>query len=269
MELASAEEPAAEALAAPEPPAGNADLLADGPDPLFDDDFDAEIGPQVYDPFEPGNRLILSFNQHVDTVLWSPVTTAYRFAMPDPARASLFRVFENLNAPIHIVNHLLQLKPLKAGESLLAFVLNSTFGLAGIIDAAGAAGITPEAADFGQTMAKVGVGMGPYMVVPIFGPITLRDGFGWIVDRAFHPATYFLGIPIQLIWRGGAGMVARDAAHDQLAALEESSVDFYSVLRSAYVQAREKEIYGSVDPSSAPDAPELELQGAATLAQNF
>ena len=93
-----------------------------------------------------------------------------------------------------------------------------------------------------MSLAKAGIGHGPYLVLPIFGPATLRDGFGWVVDRAFHPLTYVLGVPVQLVWRGGAGVAQRDAAADALEALEESSLDFYAVLRSAYIQSRDKEI---------------------------
>jgi len=214
------------------------------PDPLFDDDFDDSFGesPEVYDPFESGNRVMLTFNQGVDRVLWSPLTKGYRLAVPEPGRRALRRVLDNLNTPIYMVNHLLQLRPGAAAETFGAFVVNTTFGIGGLLDAGEAAGFERVPADFGQTLARAGVGAGPYIVVPILGPSTFRDGFGWVVDRAFHPATYFLGIPIQLMWRGGAGMAEREAVADAMEALEESSLDYYSVLRSAYVQAREREI---------------------------
>jgi phospholipid-binding lipoprotein MlaA len=226
--------------------------LEDAPDPLFDEDFDAEIGPQVSDPFESGNRAILRFNQALDHVLWSPLTKGYRFVVPEPARRSVRRALDNLNTPVYVVNHLLQLHPLAAAETLGAFVMNSTWGIGGLFDAASAVGLRRVPADFGQTLARAGVGAGPYLVIPVFGPSTVRDGFGWVVDRAFHPATYFLGVPVQLVWRGGVGVADRDAVADKLEALEESSLDFYSVLRSAYVQAREREIEGT--GSDAADA---------------
>jgi phospholipid-binding lipoprotein MlaA len=230
--------------AAPAAPAALADppgegLSLEAADPLFDDAF---LAPEVYDPFEGGNRLILRFNQGVDRVLWSPLTTAYRFAVPDPARTCLRRALHNLNTPVYMVNHLLQLRPVAAAETLGAFVMNTGWGLGGLFDAASAVGLESKPADFGQTLALAGLGSGPYLVIPIFGPSTLRDGFGWVVDRAFHPLTYILGVPVQLVWRGGAGVAERDAVADALDALEESSLDFYAVLRSAYVQSREKVI---------------------------
>jgi phospholipid-binding lipoprotein MlaA len=164
--------------------------------------------------------------------------------MPEPGRRAVRRALANLNTPIYVVNHLLQLHPLAAAETLGAFVMNTTWGLGGFLDAAASVGLRRREADFGQTLARAGVGAGPYIVVPVLGPSTLRDGFGWVVDRAFHPATYFLGIPIQILWRGGAGVAEREAVADAMELLEESSLDYYSVLRSAYMQARAREIKG-------------------------
>ena len=239
--------------AAGEPWVGELVALGQQPDPLFDDDFDDAFdpAPEVYDPFESGNRVILSFNQGLDKVLWSPITKVYRLAVPEPGRRGLRRVLANLNTPIYVVNHILQLRPLAAAETLGAFVMNSTFGIGGFLDAAESVGLERREADFGQTLALAGVGAGPYIVVPVLGPSTFRDGFGWVVDRAFHPATYFLGIPIQIIWRGGAGVAEREAVADALEALEESSLDYYSVLRSAYSQARERQIEANGPDDSA------------------
>jgi len=228
------------------PPGVEAVALEDAPDPLFDSygelDDPYEDQPEVYDPFEPANRMILSFNMGVDQVLWSPLTVGYRFVVPEPGRRAMRRAFANLNTPVFVVNHLLQLHPLEAAETLGAFVMNTTFGMGGLFDAGESVGLSRSEADFGQTLARAGVGTGPYIVVPLFGPTTARDGFGWVVDRAFHPATYFIGVPIQLIWRGGAGVAQREAVSDAMEALEESSLDFYAVLRSAYSQARQREV---------------------------
>lgn len=212
---------------------------AEAPDPLFDDE---DLGPEIYDPFESGNRAILRFNQGIDHVLWTPLTDGYRFIVPEPGRRAVRRALANLNTPIYVVNHILQIHPVAALETLGAFVMNTTWGMGGLFDAASAVGLERKPADFGQTLARAGVGAGPYIVIPIFGPSTMRDGFGWVVDRAFHPLTYILGVPVQAIWRGGAGVAERDAVADSLDALEESSVDFYAALRSAYMQARAKEV---------------------------
>ena len=112
----------------------------------------------------------------------------------------------------------------------------------GLFDAAAEAGLEIGDEDFGQTLAKAGVGSGPYIMVPVFGPNTLRDGVGGIVDLAFDPATYLLG-PIQgLFISGPRGFALREEFADDLAALEESSVDYYAAMRSAYLQTREAKI---------------------------
>jgi phospholipid-binding lipoprotein MlaA len=220
----------------------DADAASEEPDPLFDDDFFDLDAPGVYDPFETGNRAIFGFNQQVDRFVWTPITDGYRFLVPEPARRGVRRFFGNLNTPVFVVNHILQLRFLNAGETLGAFVFNSTFGLAGFLDAAGRVGLDRMPADFGQTLALVGVGAGPYLVIPFIGPSTVRDGFGSLVDRMFHPFTYVLGLYPQLMLGGGVGVSRLEAAADKLEALEESAVDFYAVLRSAYWQAREESI---------------------------
>jgi phospholipid-binding lipoprotein MlaA len=247
-----------------EPPTAGP-LVDEAPDPLFDeewvdDTFDDEwvddAGPTVADPLEGSNRAILGFNQRVDDFLLDPLTDAYRFVVPKPASRSLRRVFTNLNTPVYFMNNLFQLRPHDAAETLGACIVNSTFGLGGILDASSAVYLQPRPADFGQTLAVAGVGHGPYLVVPLFGPTTVRDGFGGVVDFFMHPATYFLGIPTLIIWGGSDGVLRREAVADQLEALEESSVDYYSVLRSAYVQARHQSVENSRRRRIGADQPD-------------
>jgi phospholipid-binding lipoprotein MlaA len=127
-----------------------------------------------------------------------------------------------------------------------AFLVNTTLGVGGLFDVGQWVGLQTQPADFGQTLALAGVGNGPYLMVPILGPSTVRDGMGGLVDLFFHPLTYLIGVAPQLLWRGGVevaeGVSKRAEADAGLKALEESSLDFYSVLRSAYVQTREHSI---------------------------
>jgi phospholipid-binding lipoprotein MlaA len=237
---------------APEPtPAPEVELL--DYDPLFDDEFDQ---PEVSDPLETSNRAIYGFNRKVSRIMWDPITTGYRFVVPAPARRAVRRVFNNLNAPIYIANHLVQLHPLVAAETLGALTMNATFGVGGLFDTASGVGFELNPTDFGQTLAVAGVGTGPYLMIPFLGPTTLRDGIGFVVDRAFHPATYFFALPIQLVGYGGVGFAALEAAHDDLKALEDSALDPYAVLRSAYIQARESAIeeLGGLGRDAAPQA---------------
>jgi phospholipid-binding lipoprotein MlaA len=225
------------------------------PDPLFSDEFDDELeygdGMDAADPFESTNRKVFVFNQGVEMVVIDPITKGYRFVLPEPARKGINRAFLNLNSPKTMVNDLLQLRFADAAETLGRFVLNTTLGLGGLFDAGKAAGWERHESDFGQTLAKFGVGSGPYLVIPIFGPSTVRDGFGAIVDLGFQPLNYILG-PTELLTHvyitSGRGLAAIDDVHDELKALENSSIDYYAALRSAYLQSRRAIVEGT-DPS--------------------
>jgi phospholipid-binding lipoprotein MlaA len=252
---AGAEGPAIEAPTAEpaiEPP------TADELDPLFSDEFDDELefgdGMESADPFESTNRKVFVFNRGVETVFIDPVTKGYRFVVPEVARKGIHRAFLNLNSPRTLVNDLLQLRFVDAAETLGRLVLNTTIGLGGLFDAGAAAGWERHESDFGQTLAVYGVDSGPYLVIPIFGPSTVRDGFGSIVDLAFQPLNYILG-PTELLTHlyinSGRGLVTIDSVHDEMKALENSSVDYYAALRSAYLQSRRATIEGLDSPDEA------------------
>jgi len=257
-----------------EAPEGTLEVPADegeAPDPLFDDAFFDEQD-DVYDPLEPMNRVFFVFNRYLDRYVWSPVTTAYQWAVPEPGRRAVRRAFRNLGSAPIFVNDLLQLRFKDAGETFGRFVLNSTVGMAGFFDAAVEAGWEYHHTDFGQTLAMVGVGTGPYLVLPILGPTTTRDGFGVVVDRAFEPLTYvfgfgLLGPTIQILIGAGNGVATREMYGDSLDALEESSVDFYAALRSVYVQNREAEIWAHRNrpDGSPPEDLEIEKEGVDEL----
>jgi phospholipid-binding lipoprotein MlaA len=228
----------------PEAPTGNE--AVEEPDPLFDQEerevAEFQAAEPVADPLEEGNRAIFRFNQKLDDWFWSPLTRAYRFITPEFARVGIRRALRNLNTPVYVANHLLQLRLRDAGQALGSFALNSTLGIFGFLEPSKEAGWEVRPADFGQTLGLVGVGNGPYMVIPVFGPTTVRDGFGNAVDYFLQPLNYVLGVPTQLLWGGGSGLSLREGVADQLAALEKSSVDFYSVMRSAYQQNRDQEL---------------------------
>ncbi len=244
---------------ATETPASPADAL-EAYDPLFDEDdeIDALDGSEG-DPFESGNRHVFAFNEDLDCRLLDPITRAYQFLVPAPARRSVNRFFANLNSPVSFTNELLQLRPRAAGVTLARFVSNSTLGVAGLFDPAEAwFGLPHREADFGQTLARYGVPRGPYIVVPVFGPSTARDAMGTIVDQALNPLAY-IGGSLNVQWRllagGGSGLSTMDASRASLEGLRGSSVDFYAALRSAYLQSRqalEREARGlSPTPASA------------------
>lgn len=225
-----------------------------GPDPLFDDDeaFE-ELDREIYDPLEGMNRTFFGLNRWVDRLVWKPVTKGYQFIVPEPGRKAVRRFFLNLGSAPIFVNDLLQLRVKDAGVTLGRFLINSTLGMGGLFDAAIEAGWEAHHSDFGQTLALTGVGPGPYLVLPVLGPTTIRDGFGVIVDRAFEPLTYIfgfglLGPSIQLMIGAGNGIATREEYLDELERLEESSVDYYAAIRSVYLQNREAEIWSHLEP---------------------
>jgi phospholipid-binding lipoprotein MlaA len=265
----TSDEPASEVSAQPAAafPMGRIDPVPVEPeyDPLFDEYDSEREEAEVYDPLESGNRAVYGFNQKIDRYFFGPVTRSYRFAVPGAARRSIRRALVNLNAPIYMMNNLFQLRFGDAVETLGAFTMNLTFGFGGLFDTADGIRCELKEADFGQTMALYGVGAGPYVVLPVLGPTTARDGAGWVIDRAFHPLTYVLAIPVQLMWGGGHGVAYREEVADGLAALEDSALDSYAVVRSAYTQARERSIdeaRAARDPEEQPAPEEDEARAA-------
>jgi phospholipid-binding lipoprotein MlaA len=219
---------------------------AAAPDPLlvdeFPDEYEAELGLSVPDPIEPLNRTFFGFNEKVDEFVFEPVTDAYQYVVPKPARMCVRRFFRNLRSPVYFVNNLLQLRFRDAAETAAGFALNSTAGWIGLFDPGSEVGWKSHPADFGQTLGMYGVRSGPYLVVPLLGPSTLRDGIGDLVDRAFDPLTYLLGMGDLLFIGGSSGFVTREANAERLEALRDSSVDYYSAMRSAFTQNRESRI---------------------------
>jgi phospholipid-binding lipoprotein MlaA len=199
-------------------------------------DFGADVAPN--DPFEGTNRALLSFNQGLARRVFDPMIRGYRFAVPESARRGVHRAFVNLKAPSTLINDLLQLRFMNAAETLGRFLLNTTVGFGGIFDVAIEAGWQHHEADFGQTLARLGVASGPYLVLPVFGPNTIRDGFGGVIDLFFQPLTYLIGPAQNLVIGVSSGFTTLDAHDSSLKALEESSVDYYAALRSAYLQNR-------------------------------
>ncbi|MFK7896895.1 MAG: VacJ family lipoprotein [Myxococcota bacterium] len=226
---------------------------ADEPDPLFDDIFDEEFedAPTGYpDPLENTNRGTFAFNRQVDRWILDPVTKAYRWAVPKPARDGIARVFQNVGSTKTLVNDFLQLEWKDASVTTARLLINSTAGVGGIFDVADKMGLPGHESDFGQTLALAGTPSGPYIVLPVLGPANIRDGIGTVIDGFFQPTYYILGPadlifgPAEiLIYSGSSGLSLRERHFLELKALEDSSVDFYATLRSGYFQDRVAEIW--------------------------
>ena len=213
-------------------------------DPLFDEAIDDPAG--LPDPVEETNRRIHSFNDGVDEWVLDPLTRAYGWLFPNPVKKAIRRFFSNLGEPATTVNNLLQLEWKDAGVSGSRFLINTTLGIGGLLDVAQYAGLDYHRSDFGQTLALAGTPSGAYLVLPVFGPNNVRDGFGVLADVTMHPLSWFLGpanFLIYGIYTGSQGLSTRENHIEQLNALRESSVDYYAALRSAYYQNRVAEIW--------------------------
>lgn len=208
------------------------------------------------DPWESWNRQVFDLNQSFDHTVFKPTAEAYVAVVPEPARDGLHNFLTNLDSPVVFANDLLQGEFLLAGETFGRFGLNSTLGLAGLVDLATPAGIPYHSSDFGQTLGVWGVGSGPYLVLPLLGPNNPRDLTGVIADTFMDPLTY-LGIRGYTYWaigREGATVIdTRSRNIDTLDELERSSVDLYATERSLYIQYRDAHIHhGKTDVQNLP-----------------
>lgn len=219
-----------------------APVRATASDPLFDDPETADAPLGFPDPFEPANRAVFGFNQVVERFVLAPVDRAYVAVVPEGGRRAVRRALANLDAPVVLVNDVLQLEPGRAIITLTRFGINTTVGVLGFFDVAEMAGIEGHYTDFAETMALVGIPSGPFLVLPLLGPTTARDGTGFLVDLAFQPITYLFTPAVVIVVtaakEGGAGFATYDENASALRALRESSVDFYAAVRNAYYQDR-------------------------------
>ena len=198
---------------------------------------------EVYDPIESVNRQILNANNQVDDYVVSPIVKAYVY-LPHRLRLGIRNVLNNLNEPFSVANNLLQADFQGAGEGFARFFINSTYGIAGLVDVANSElNLTPDREDIGQTLAVWGVGKGPYLILPIFGPSNLRDATGFAGKIFLDPIDYVIDDNVFQISRTAlTGIDTREAFSKPIENLRESSLDFYAAVRSAYNQVKAEQI---------------------------
>lgn len=188
------------------------------------------------DPLESLNRKIFAFNETLDKYLLRPVARGYRTVTPEVVDRGITNLFNNLDDVLVTANSMLQLKGHKAAVSFTRFLFNSTFGVAGFFDVATKFGLEKQEEDFGQTLGYWGVGPGPFLMLPVLGPSTVRDGTARVPEIYLDPAYYWLSV------REGVA-VAVVKGIDRRADLipGESLVvgDRYSFIRNSYLQRRE------------------------------
>jgi phospholipid-binding lipoprotein MlaA len=209
------------------------------------------------DPFEPFNRQIFAMNERTDKAVLLPVAKFYVRVVPEPAREGLHNVLQNLDLPVVFANDVFQGEITLAGQTAGRFGVNSTLGIVGILDPATGMNLPYHSADFGQTLGVYGVGEGPYLVLPFFGPDPPRDIAGQVADVFLDPFTY-LRLRDSFYYSLGRGALeGLDVRSRNLHALqdvEDSSVDYYASMRSLYRQMRNSQIrHGKTDLKNLPD----------------
>jgi phospholipid-binding lipoprotein MlaA len=199
------------------------------------------------DPIEPFNRGVYKFNDALDRGVLKPTAKAYVKATPDWFRTGVGNFFMNLKAPGTVVNQLLQGKFREAGQDTARFLLNTTFGLGGVIDVASMNDLPQHDEDFGQTLGKWGVPPGAYLMLPFFGPATARDGPSKIVDTFSEPLYWYDSGNER--WFSLALSILDDRA--RLLPLDDTlaeTYDPYAFIRDAYLQRRQYLVYDGEPP---------------------
>lgn len=206
------------------------------------------------DPWQGMNRSVYKFNDAVDRAAVKPVAKGYRKITPQWFRTGMSNFFNHLEIPWTMVNELLQGKPQLMAQDTCRFVLNTIVGLGGFIDVAQKLELGAHDEDFGQTLAVWGVPSGPYLVLPMFGPSTVRDGFGRVPDYFGRPQRY-----AEIPWETSTSLTALEVvqARASLLSVEDTlnnAYDKYGVMRDAWLQRREYQVYdGNPPPEPALD----------------
>ncbi len=206
------------------------------------------------DPLEGFNRGVYSFNEGLDKVLLKPVAQSYDAIAPTPVRAAVGNFFENINDVLVCINDLLQGKLNDAGSDFGRVALNSTFGILGLFDVATAWGLEKHEEDFGQTFGRWGIGDGPYLVLPLFGPRTVRDAVGLAATTSLYPLSHVYPVDVRNSLTGTRFISDRADLLPVDKAIEEASLgDKYSYIREAYLQRRRNLIYDGRPPRLPED----------------
>ncbi|MCK5639153.1 MAG: VacJ family lipoprotein [Gammaproteobacteria bacterium] len=211
----------------------------------FNEDRDAS------DPFEAYNRTIYRFNETLDKTVLKPVAKGYGKVIPSPVKKGIRNIFSHLGDVLVLANDLLQLKIGQASSDFSRLFVNSTVGLFGLIDVASSWDIPKHNEDFGQTLGHWGFGSGPYLVLPILGPTTFRDGIGLVPEYKIDPV---LDIKDSTPRYGAVVLRGVDTRAKLLKAsrvLEDAALDPYVFLRDAYLQRRQSLVYDGNPPEEA------------------
>ncbi|HEX4844026.1 MAG TPA: VacJ family lipoprotein [Limnobacter sp.] len=221
--------------------------------------------PSEADPLEGLNRSVDGFNQVVDQVALKPLAKGYNAITPSEVQTVIGNFFSNLDDITVAVNNLLQGKPREAGSDVARFAINTTLGIGGLADPATELGFLKHDEDFGQTLGVWGVGSGPYLVLPFFGPSTLRDAPARIVDAPLDPLYHYDDV------RTRNTLFVVNAVHTRAKLLpatdlvDRVALDKYAFVRDAYLKRRASLIRdGAPDPDEQRELEDLD-EGASSM----
>lgn len=202
------------------------------------------------DPFERYNRGMYAFNDAVDRAVLKPVAEGYVQHVPTPVRSGVNNFFSNLDDVVVLLNDLLQFKLQQAASDFGRILVNSTVGIYGLFDFASSAGLPKHNEDFGQTLGHWGVASGPYVVLPLLGPSSVRDGSGWLVDyRYTDPATQGLDDQAtENVLFATETINTRAGLLNASSLLDTAALDPYIFTRDAFLQRRESLVYDGNPP---------------------
>lgn len=203
------------------------------------------------DPWQPLNRRIFTFNDALDRYILEPTAKGYKVVMPDLVEGWVTNFLANLWFPVVFTNCVLQAKPEEATQSLARFMINTTVGIGGFGDPATKLDVPAPHEDFGQTLGYWGLGSGPFVMLPLFGPSSIRDTAGRVADSATRVWPYF--VPWYVSSSTGVVEVVNTRARflEEVKDLRESSVDYYASVRDAYLQRRQALVEDRVGAGAA------------------
>ena len=210
-------------------------------------------GAHPRDPWEPFNRGMFAFNDAADQALFKPAATVYRNVTPALVRAGVTNFFGNLDDAWSFVNSVLQLKPVSAAHNFMRFNVNTFFGLGGIFDVASEMRLERYREDFGQTLGYWGVSTGPYLVLPLLGPSTLRDTVALPVDLKGDIAGNVGHVPTRNSLKVLDSLDTRASLLSVTSALDEVALDKYTFARDAFLQRRSNAVFDGDPPEFGPD----------------
>lgn len=196
----------------------------------------------VSDPLEPVNRRIFWVNDKFDVYLLTPVAKGWDFVAPDRVQTSIGNFFHNLRFPVYFVNDALQGKGRATASDLGRFLVNSTAGIGGLFDPASRLGLSHSDEDFGQTLGHYGIPSGPYLVLPLLGPASVRDAAGGLADGAASVWPFFVPWFVTAGVRAGETINARSRVTADIEEERAQAFDWYVFVRDAYLQRRRSQV---------------------------